>query len=80
MSPLPPPPPLTPRCSTTAASLLPPLYIPTMCIALLGCDGCVGAQPPGDTLADIATLPDSYDHNSGGSWSSDLHYVDLPGT
>ena len=28
MSPLPPPPPLTPRCSTTAASLLPPLYIP----------------------------------------------------
>ena len=51
-----------------------------MCIALLGCDGCLGAQPPGDTLADIATLPDSYDHNSGGSWSSDLHYVDLPGT
>eukprot|EP00276_Gloeochaete_wittrockiana_P013957 CAMPEP_0184334508 /NCGR_PEP_ID=MMETSP1089-20130417/3272_1 /TAXON_ID=38269 ORGANISM="Gloeochaete wittrockiana, Strain SAG46.84" /NCGR_SAMPLE_ID=MMETSP1089 /ASSEMBLY_ACC=CAM_ASM_000445 /LENGTH=355 /DNA_ID=CAMNT_0026658791 /DNA_START=13 /DNA_END=1080 /DNA_ORIENTATION=+ len=29
-------------------------------------------------LADIATLPDSYDHDSQGSWSSHLHYVDNP--
>ena len=31
-------------------------------------------------LADIATLPDSYDHNSDGSWSSHLHFANLPGT
>eukprot|EP01095_Lingulamoeba_sp_RSL-Kostka_P013485 TRINITY_DN560_c0_g1_i1.p1 TRINITY_DN560_c0_g1~~TRINITY_DN560_c0_g1_i1.p1 ORF type:complete len:354 (-),score=116.41 TRINITY_DN560_c0_g1_i1:224-1285(-) len=30
------------------------------------------------TLPDIATLPDYYDSNPDGSWSSHLHYVDLP--
>jgi len=36
----------------------------------------LGAQ----TLPGIAPLPDDYDHNAAGKWSSPMHYVNLPRT
>lgn len=32
----------------------------------------------GNTLADMASWPDNYDHSSAGSWSEPMHYVNLP--
>jgi hypothetical protein len=31
-----------------------------------------------DTLADIAPMPDAYDHSPAGRWSGPCHYCDLP--
>jgi hypothetical protein len=31
-----------------------------------------------DTLADIAPMPDAYDHSPAGRWSAPCHYCDLP--
>ena len=32
---------------------------------------------PGQTLADISSWPDDYDHSTDGKWSSCLHYVNI---